>query len=212
MANRVTAGGDIVDQIVALLSASGIHQIPRKHYASWPPEAMAFEDEYSLVAVWQYDTFDELKDSWLLAQDHVIRLLGSTLVNNDPKSWDGYLVLVTADPVPSGEAALLSAIRTDTRRLRKLVITGDDVPAQIWGTLEVAPAVRRALAPVIDLTLPESLHQKDPLESIVERTGLTSQNAAMLDVLLRAYRHGQPLVETLYDSCLPDSNEDRTNQ
>ncbi|MGK0721850.1 hypothetical protein [Leucobacter sp. W1478] len=210
MAKRVTTAEDIVDQAVALLAASEIFQIPREHYSSWPAEALAFEDEYTLVAVWLFDTFEDLEESWLAAQDNVIRLLGSTLISTDPKSWDGYLILVTADTVPQGKAALLSNIRTNTRRLRKLVVTGDDVPPQISSTLEIAPAVRRALAPIVDLTLPDSLNRADPLGSIIERNGLVGREAESLEVFLSAYRRGYPPVEALYEARQAASNDEGT--
>lgn len=212
MTQRVTTADDIADQVVALLVESGIHQIPHEHYDSWPADALAFEDEYALVAVWRYDTFSDLETSWLAAQDHVISLLGSALVSSDPKSWDGYLIVVTADVVPLDQAAQLSSIRADTRRLRKLVITGDDVPPQISSTLEVAPAVRRALAPILDLTLPETLHQGDPLDSIMGRTGLAGPEAGTLDVVLDAYRRGRPPVEALYEARQTAAHDDRIHE
>src|SRR6478609_5956254 len=143
MTQTVVDNDLLLSELARLFAESDIRQIDRSRYPSWPSDAIAFEDEYAVIAVWAFDSVDSLVNGWGAAQDHVVRLLGTNVMNTDPKSWDGYLVLAAVDGVPEALAAELSNIRSDTRRIRKLVITADDVPSRVSDPLEVTPGVRR---------------------------------------------------------------------
>lgn len=128
-----------------------------------------------------------------------MRLVGSNVVSTDPKSWDGYLVLVTAERVEPTHAGTLTSIRSNTRRLRKLVVTGDDLPSSIDTPLELAASVRRSLASVLDLTIEQSRSRIDPLETIPDRINLSDEESSDLAVLLGAHKRGIPIVEALFE-------------
>jgi hypothetical protein len=104
-----------------------------------------FEDSLSIVGLVQFDTWPALERHWVDAQVALVELLSDRLERNDPKAWEGYLLLFTLDRAPG--ALVIDAIRRDTTRLRKIVTTGAE--------LEHLFQVERALLPVLPL-LPES--------------------------------------------------------
>lgn len=188
----------LLSEVTRLFAESNIRQVDRELYQSWPAGAIAFEDEYSVIAVWSFDSVESLVNGWGAAQDHVVRLLGSNVVNTDPKSWDGYLVLAAVDGVPDALAAELSNVRSDTRRVRKLVITADDLPSRITDPLEVTPYVRRALAPILDLAVNSDLGQSDPLDSLPTRLPASLGVAQNLAAVVAAYEAGGSLLDGLH--------------
>ncbi len=100
-----------------------------------------FEDSVSIIGLIDFPTWTALENRWLDAQGALVRLLSERLNRNDPKAWEGYLLLFTLDDPPN--AAALDAIRRDTTRLRKIVTTGAEL-------VEVSD-VDRALLPVLPL-------------------------------------------------------------
>ena len=100
-----------------------------------------FEDALSVVGVVGFDMWVALEHRWQEAQDLLVELMSGRLSRADPKSWEGYLLLVTVDAPPSMIA--VDTIRRDTTRVRKLVATGNDLPT--------IGAVERALLPLLPL-------------------------------------------------------------
>jgi hypothetical protein len=187
----------LAEQVDFQLMASGSTLIPREHYAAWPETARAYEDIYSIVGVWSFDTFDELSSSWLEAQDAVIRLVSSNVISTDSKSWDGYVVLCTPDSPGRERAALVSHIRGDTRRIRKLVLAGDDLEGV---TNDLLPAVvRNAIAPVLNLHLAAASGGTDPLASLSERVGGDEKTRALIELAISAYENESPTLPEIYE-------------
>lgn len=199
MTQTVVNNDLLLSELARLFAESDIRQIDRARYQSWPSHAVAFEDEYAVISVWAFDSVDSLVNGWGAAQDYVVRLLGKNVENTDPKSWDGYLVLIAVDGVPEGLAAELSNIRSDTRRVRKLVITADDLPSRISDPLEVTPHVRRALAPILDLDVNSGLGRSDPLDSLPTRLSGSLGAAEHLAAVVAAYEAGGSLLDELHN-------------
>lgn len=199
MTNILVTGDLIVAEIARLFSESEMRRIEGGRYESWPPRAMAFENEYSIVAVWTFDSVHDLVASWSAAQDQVVRLLGTNVVNTDPKSWDGYLVLAAADRVPERLVADVSSIRSDTRRIRKLVMTADDLPRNVSDLLQITPHVRRALAPVLNLEIDPRLGRSDPLDSLANRLPQEIGARGLVSAVVAAYEAGESPLEALHD-------------
>ena len=109
------------------------------------------------------------------------------------------LILVTLGGVPDELAAELSAIRSDTRRLRKLVLTADDLPSRVFDPLELSPHVRRTLAPILDLDLDTTSGRVDPLATLPSRIAGTLQFHMHLDVVIAAYEAGESPLEALHE-------------
>lgn len=101
-----------------------------------------FEDSVSIIGLIEFATWTALETRWLDAQSALVGLLSERLNRNDPKAWEGYLLLFTTDDPPN--AAALDAIRRDTTRLRKIVTTGSE--------LESLSDVERSLLPVLPLS------------------------------------------------------------
>ena len=88
-------------------------------------EVLVFEDERRIVGLILYESWSELAGSWEVAQAEMVARISQHLRRSDPKSWDGYLVLMTRDECASVED--IARVRHDTRRLRKLVATGREL-------------------------------------------------------------------------------------
>jgi hypothetical protein len=185
----------LVEHISFALVESGARLISRERYANWPEAAFAYEDDFSVIAVWAYESFRDLRDGWLSAQDAMGRLVSSNILSPDPKAWDGYLVLCTGDTVNTQLSAELNFIRSDTRRLRKLVVTGDDLDAD---TVMNAARIRQAIAPILAIRLITADEQFDPLATLTSRVAGDSTFNTDLVTVLTAYSLGQPLVASIH--------------
>ena len=127
-----------------LLESNGYTRVDDSKLLRLAPQGgRLFEDEFGIVAVVVFETWEELMEEWPEAQASVVEIMSEFVSIDDPKSWDGYLVLFTPS-IATGHAAEDSErIRHDTSRLRKLVATGDEL---------TTPAdVNRALLPVLPL-------------------------------------------------------------
>lgn len=199
MTDAVVTNELLLTEITRLLAESEIVRVDCARHQTWPAGSMAFEDEYSVIAVWTFESVEELVAGWGAAQDHVVDFLGANVIATDPKSWDGYLILVSMDGVPEELVAELSAIRSDTRRVRKLVLTADDLPIRVFDSLELTPQVRRTLAPILDLDLDTTPGRSDPLATLPKRVAGAFGDSAHLDVVIAAYEAGKSPLDALHE-------------
>ena len=86
-----------------------------------------YEDEYSIVCVAIYETWADLDSHWMLDQANLIDLMSKNIVRADPKSWEGYIILLTPSIVPSSEREKAILIQRDTRHVRKLFADGGEL-------------------------------------------------------------------------------------
>jgi len=202
MTDAVVTSELLLTEITRLLAESEIVRVDSARHQSWPVGSMAFEDEYSVIAVWTFESVEELIARWGIAQDHVVDLLGANVIATDPKSWDGYLILVAMDGVPEEMVAELNSIRSDTRRVRKLVLTADDFPSRVFDPLELTPQVRRTLAPILDLDLDTTQGRADPLATLPSRIAGVLDSNAHLDVVIAAYEAGESPLKALHEQLI----------
>lgn len=125
-------------------------------------ELRVFEDDRSIVGLVLYQTWEELESNWSAAQAVMVELMSEKVRPNDPKSWDGYLVLLTVDE--SARAGSVTKIKNDTSRLRKLVVTGRQ--------MKTMASVKDALRPVLPF---------DVASSVASSTALTDRIPEMLE-------------------------------
>lgn len=131
---------EVLGAVTEVLLGSGFEVGPELPVSAGS-QVRCFEDAVSIVGIVQYQSWSELRDGWIEAQSVLVDLLSQRLDRSDPKSWEGYLVLLTLDqPTDPAQA---DDIRRDTTRLRKVVATGADMS-------EVSH-VEDALLPVIPL-------------------------------------------------------------
>ena len=125
-------------------------------------ELRVFEDDRSIVGLVLYDTWEELESNWSAAQAVMVELMSEKVRPNDPKSWDGYLVLLTVDE--PARAGSVTKIKNDTSRLRKLVATGRE--------MKTMASVKDTLLPVLPF---------DVASSVASSTALTDRIPEMLE-------------------------------
>lgn len=208
MTDIVVTSDLLISEITRLFTESDVHRIDSSLYNSPEPNTITFEDEYAIITVWAFDSVSALVTEWGAAQDHVVRLLGANIANTDPKSWDGYLVLVAMDGVPEGLVAAIGNIRSDTRRVRKLIITGDDLPTRVSDPLEMTPFIRRALAPILDLQIDSNLGRSDPLKSLPDRLSASLTAASYLSAVISAHEIGVSPLEALHHELTGTSHDE----
>ena len=148
-----------------------------------------FEDALSIVGVVGFNTWATLERRWQEAQDSLVELMSDRLSRSDPKSWAGYLLLVTVDAPPSMMA--VDVIRRDTTRVRKLVATGNDLTT--IGTVE------RVLLPLLPLeterTKPGAGRLLDRLPQLVEGAGV---DPALMERVVLAFDENRTPMEEIW--------------
>ncbi|CAN5532417.1 hypothetical protein BH24ACT24_BH24ACT24_00520 [soil metagenome] len=114
------------------------------------------------------------------------------MTSADPKSWEGYLVLLTPGSASGDEVQSLSSIRYDISRVRKLVATGDE--------LKQISDVHRTLLPLLPLEAAPTGDGDgsvlDLLPSLLASQGI---DAGAVKSIIDAFAAQQPLVESLHE-------------
>src|SRR4051794_25042329 len=106
-----------------LLLSGGYSEVPAE--SGWSSNSRLFEDPYGIVALVVYDTWVDLDSTWTDAQGLLVELISEHFRQPEPKSWDGYLILLTPGIAPSDARQSIAKIRYNTSRVRKLIATGD---------------------------------------------------------------------------------------
>lgn len=152
-----------------------------------------FEDAYSIVAIVALESWTDIREGWIEAQSALVELMSDFVPKDTPKSWDGYLVLMTPGLVSLAEKPIVSRIRYDTGRVRKLIATGDQLK-------EVAD-VHGSLLPLLPLAIEMTA---DATESVLSRLPDLLANEKLpresIQAVVDAYVAQEPIVEALHDS------------
>ena len=150
-----------------------------------------FEDRYSLVGVVVYDTWRELAEGWPDAQARLVATMATRLSRTEPKTWDGYVVLLTPG-YSDTNSRNVSLIRYDTTRVRKFVATGED--------LKALGDVKRALLPLLPLSTVRLEPFRDMLAVLKE--ALATRGIAQDDAerVILAFSKNEPILLALYRS------------
>jgi len=155
-------------------------------------DARLYEDPYSVVSLIVYEAWSELASSWTEAQAELVELMSAYMTSADPKSWEGYLVLLTPGSASGDEVQSLSSIRYDISRVRKLVATGDE--------LKQISDVHRTLLPLLPLEAAPTGDGDgsvlDLLPSLLASQGI---DAGAVKSIIDAFAAQQPLVESLHE-------------
>jgi hypothetical protein len=181
---------DLIATASQVLLEGGYRQINGR-FPEWDtPTSRLFEDEYCVVGIAIFETCKELLQTWPDIQAVLVDVISRHVGNQESKSWDGYLVLLTPGPAPS-ESDALETVRYDTTRLRKLVATGDD--------LKLPTDVERVLRPLLPLR-PEraSLGQESALDLLPRLLTAQKIPEEVTRGLVDAFRQQSPLLEQLH--------------
>ena len=181
---------DLIAAASQALTNGGYQLVDRKFEAWDTPTSRLFEDEYNVVGVVIFDTCAELLRAWPDLQGSLVDVISSQVGREEGKSWDGYLVLLTAGVAPSEDAGI-EAVRYNITRLRKLVATGDDLRS---------PAdVERVLRPLLPLGQERaSLSQESALDLLPRLLADQGIPKETTQLLVDAFREQSPLLERLH--------------
>lgn len=150
-----------------------------------------FEDEYGVVALVVYDTWEDLLSGWVNAQSSLVEIISQRMTTSDMKSWEGYLVLMTPN-FPSGDGDReATRIRYDVSRLRKIVATGADI--------STVSDVETALLPLLPLQIESTTGTTesvlDLLPTLLEAKGIPEDQT---HTVINAFIGQEPILERLH--------------
>jgi hypothetical protein len=149
-----------------------------------------FEDPLGVVGIVVFDTWEHLLRTWPDAQATLVELLSKHISVGQPKSWEGYLVLLT--PGSAGpDRRPLEGIRYDLSRLRKMVADAID--------LEELGAIERVLAPLLPLSTEADLEVEPPPAIELLRRELIDRgfDSGAVHRLLNAFEEQLPMLDAL---------------
>lgn len=125
------------------------------------------------------------------SQGHLVELISAHLTGPEPKSWEGYLVLLTPGQSPTLAGSQLAEIRYDTNRVRKLVATGDD--------LRTLDEVEQALLPLLPLQVGSPLESGpallERLPALLAERGIDVEAAR---TVVNAFTANESILERLH--------------
>jgi hypothetical protein len=151
-----------------------------------------FEDARSVVSVSVYESWRHLVGDWSSAQGALVEVMSDRLSRLTPKAWEGYLVLLTPGAVPSSARRMVSDIRYDINRVRKIVATGDD--------LSTLADVSAALQPVLPLAV-SSVPRGSAgiLERLPELLTESEISPELTRKVVEAFLKNDSMVQAIYD-------------
>ena len=184
---------------VRLLSEGGVVEAASV-YAPPDTEVRLFEDAVCIIGLACYHTWADLEANWHAAQAAMVERMSEHMRRSDPKSWDGYLALLTPDASASKKA--VHDIKHDMTRVRKLVAPGQ--------RLKVLADVRTALMPVLPISMsgveaPRVRLGRHTAEALVAR----GVDQGLAQAASAAFVENRPLLEAIYRhrvSAAPGSN------
>jgi len=155
---RVLTTTEIMAAATERLLGGGYRRIDTTAEVWETPNSRLFEDEFGLVAVMVFETWDALTSEWVDGQGALVELISRNLSRSDPKAWEGYLVALTPGLRGQSGTEEWMSIRYNTNRLRKLIASGED--------LRSIGDVETAMAPLLPVNSQEVA--VDVVESVLD--------------------------------------------
>lgn len=176
---------ELLATAVEILTESGYEHVKASGGAD--QAAATLEDSRGVVRLAVFETVPELIELWPSEQEALVRLMSQNLTREESKSWDGYLVLLT--PGPSLDFAVpIEEIRYNTVRVRKFVATGE--------FLQGEGHLRRFLSPLTPIAF-DAETDAGPIDPLAMLSSLVGEYEEEADVVVKAFRSGEPLIERL---------------
>lgn len=181
---------DLIAAASQTLLVNGYRQITGR-FQDWDtPTSRLFEDEYGVVGIVVFGTCAELLRTWPDLQASLVEVISNHVGNEEAKSWDGYLVLLSPGLAPS-ESGAIDEVRYNTTRLRKLVASADD--------LKSPTDVERVLRPLLPLPQERAnIGQESALDLLPRLLAEQKISEGVTRVLVDAFREQSPLLERLH--------------
>jgi hypothetical protein len=181
------------------ISAAASRFLEEAHYARIAEEQLGkavgrgrfFEDSYGVVLLVVYETWASLVEGWSEDQERLVELISAYMTRADPKSWEGYLVLLCPAPPLPEERHRLQEIRYDITRVRKLIAAGEELSA--------IADVERAILPLLPVDAPSDLEpESSALDLPPDLLEDKEIDRADSEALIEAFRGQRPLMEAIH--------------
>ena len=183
----------LIEAATEFLQTADYHRADQGLEIPGGPPARVFEDLYGIVGLVAYERWTHLVDRWPDAQATLVELMSSVLERGEPKSWEGYLVLLTPETPTAGYRSQLEDIQANTRRLRKLVGSG--------AVLHSLDDVGRVLRPILPLEpSPDFTPATSPFEIVPTLLTERGVDEAAGRALVSAFEEQRSLMEALKDA------------
>jgi hypothetical protein len=118
--------------------------------------------------------------------------MSSRLGRPEPKSWEGYLVLLTVGDAPEAERRDVVDLRYNTNRLRKLVATGQE--------LDTVDDVQTALLPLLPLNIePPSTSGAGLLARLPELLEEEGIKPIVTEAAVKSFLRNESIMERLHE-------------
>ena len=115
------------------------------------------EDDFGIVGLEVYNTWEKLSSGWEDAQSSLVRLVSRKIARTSPKFFDAYLVLICRNPIERTEERF--EIERDVNRVRKIVISSEDISS--------TSSFLRALDPLMPLDFTSDLGERNDSLSLL---------------------------------------------
>ncbi len=191
--NELTAT-QMVAAATDVLESAGFARIPESTIRSAEGDDIrVFEDDYSIVGLSVFETWADLADNWIRSQEALVKVISRHANRSEPKTWDGYLILLSPARLPSDRTEAAERIRHDTSHVRKMVATAEDIQS--------LPEMGTVLLPLLplseeDVAITEGRPIEDTLpESLEEQYGV---DRAAVKSLMEAFQEQRSLMEALH--------------
>lgn len=195
MSERLTTTSVMATASEALLNA-GYERVPDTKLSKWNlGTARLFEDQYGIVMLTVWDTWDALFGEWTSMQATLIELISAHVPRGEAKAWDGYLVLLTPSRVDLPTQREAEHIRYDTTHVRKIVATGAE--------LVTLADVERAVDSLLPFPEGAERSEENVLKLLPDLLSETDVPRRALEAIVQAFIEGRPLMAAL------DELEDR---
>lgn len=162
-------------------------------------ELRLFEDPYGIVGVAGFERCSHLLEDWDEVQGRVANAIADRLGRDEPKAWDGYLVLLTPEvPPPDAERSVMK-IQYDTSLLRKFVSTG--------ASAKTIADIDRLLAPLLPIRV--GVDRKSGgnlLDSVPDLLGSVGLEPSMGEAVIQAFVHEESVPVTVHRYMWPDED------
>jgi hypothetical protein len=180
----------VLAEASSVLEARGYR--PASVPEAWPTSARVFEDQYGIVALRSYETWQQLSAGWTDAQGLLVDLISAHVQKGEPKAWEGYLVLLTVGQIIEDNRQEVVDLRYDTNRVRKLVATAED--------LQSLDDVYTALLPLLPLLIDEPPSSASGLlgrlPELLSEQGIDRR---VTEAAIDAFSHNQSVLQRLHE-------------
>ncbi|MCS3750513.1 hypothetical protein GGQ19_001682 [Salinibacter ruber] len=186
---------EIIGQVKRTLRDSGYDQ-HRDSPDRWDaPNTLLYEDDYGIVGIVVYESISSLLNEWTAAQGALVHVMSEHVTRDQPKSSEGYLVLLTGDcPRESREHDVnqqVNEIRYNTSRVRKLIGTGL--------SLDTVNDVKHVLDPLLPLDIRDDTQDNVSVLDLLPELLADDVSKEITEAVVESYRELNSPIDALHE-------------